>query len=161
MLLPCAVLDTLLFLCALRPFVAPLLGALLPIVLVLPLLLLGVLLPIVLVLPLLLLGVLLPIVMVLPLLLLGVLPPIVLVLTLLLLGMLLLLSMLLFGLGLLVLALLLLGMVLLFALLLVLCINRSSDSEKQRQNNCAGDSGYFHYVLPPLRLGRCLPCCFI
>jgi hypothetical protein len=57
---------------------------------------------------------------------------------------LLLLGMLAFGLGLLVLALLLLGMVLLFALLLVLCVNRSGDSEKQRQNGSARDSNYLH-----------------
>src|SRR5229473_2982144 len=56
----------------------------------------------------------------------------------------LLLSMLLLGLGLLVLALLLLGMVLLCALLVLLFIRRSGDSEKQRQNGCAGDSNYFH-----------------
>jgi len=61
----------------------------------------------------------------------------------LLLGMLLLLSMLLFGLGLLGLG-LLLGMVLLIALLVVLCIRRSSNSEKQRQNGCAGNSNYSH-----------------
>jgi len=54
------------------------------------------------------------------------------------------LSMLLFGLGLLVLALLLLGMVLFCALLVLLCVRRSSDTEKQRQNGCAGDSNYFH-----------------
>jgi hypothetical protein len=39
---------------------------------------------------------------------------------------------------------LLLGMVLLCALLVLLCIRRSGDSEKQRQNGCAGDSNYFH-----------------
>jgi hypothetical protein len=54
------------------------------------------------------------------------------------------LSMLLLGLGLLLLALLLLGMVLLCALLVLLCVRRSSDSEKKRQNGCAGDSNYFH-----------------
>jgi hypothetical protein len=57
---------------------------------------------------------------------------------------LLLLGMLLLGLGLLGLALLLFGMILLFTLLLVLCISRNSDSEKQRQNGCAGDSDAFH-----------------
>jgi hypothetical protein len=56
----------------------------------------------------------------------------------------LLLSMLLFGFALLVLALLLFAMVLLFALLLMLCVGRSSDSEKQTQDGCAGDSNYFH-----------------
>jgi hypothetical protein len=42
------------------------------------------------------------------------------------------------------LSMLLLGMVLLCALLVLLCIRRSGDSEKQRQNGCAGDSNYFH-----------------
>jgi hypothetical protein len=56
----------------------------------------------------------------------------------------LLLSMLLFGLGLLLLALLLIGMVVLFAPLFLLCVGRSSNREKQRQNGCAGDSNYFH-----------------
>src|SRR6266849_792554 len=51
---------------------------------------------------------------------------------------------LLFVLGLLVLALFLLGMVLLCALLFLLCVGRSSNREKQRQNGCAGDSNYFH-----------------
>ena len=82
----------------------------------------------------------LPIVVVLPLLLLSVLLPIALVLPLLLLGVLLVL----FRFGSLVLTLLLLGMVLFFALLLVLCVSRSSDSEKQRQNGCAGDSNRVH-----------------
>jgi hypothetical protein len=54
------------------------------------------------------------------------------------------LSMLLFGLGLLVLALLLFGMAFLFVLLLLLCVGRSSDSEKQGQGRCADDSSYFH-----------------
>jgi hypothetical protein len=54
-----------------------------------------------------------------------------------------LLSVLLFGLGLLVLVLLLFGMILLFALLPLLCVGRS-DYEKQRQNGCTGDSNYFH-----------------
>src|SRR6266403_1359100 len=73
----------------------------------------------------------------------------VLILPLLLLGVLLpLLSMLLFRFGLLVLALFLCGVVLLFALLLVLCISRSSDSEKQGQKNCAGDSKSLHSLLP-------------
>src|ERR1700674_4515536 len=39
---------------------------------------------------------------------------------------------------------LLLLMVLLCALLFLLGIRRSGDSEKQRQNGCAGDSNYFH-----------------
>ena len=72
-------------------------------------------------------------------LLLGLLLPIVLVLPLLLLSMLLLLSTLLWLSVLLWLSMLLLGMVLLCALLLVLCVSRSSDSEKQRENGCAGD----------------------
>jgi len=42
------------------------------------------------------------------------------------------------------LSMLLLGMVLLRALLILLCVRGSSDSEKQRQNGCAGDSNYFH-----------------
>jgi hypothetical protein len=130
MLLPCAPLDALLFLCALWMFMAPLLSLLLPIVLLLPLRSLGMLLLLVLVLPLLLLSMLLLLVLVLPLLLLSV--------------RLWLLSMLLGGFGLLVLALLLLGVVLLFPLLLVLCTSRSSDSEKQRQNGCAGDANSVH-----------------
>src|SRR5579864_1597195 len=137
MLLPCAVLDSLLFLRALRTFVATLSSILLSVVLILPLLL-GMLL-LVLVLPLLLLGMLLLLVMVLPLQLLGMLLLLVLVLPLLFLDMLLL-----FGLGLLVLALLLCGMVLLVALLLVLCVSRGCDSEKQRQSRCADDSNDFH-----------------
>jgi hypothetical protein len=52
------------------------------------------------------------------------------------------LSMLLFGLGLLLFVLLL--MVLLFAVASLLCVGRSSDSEKQRKNGCAGDSNCFH-----------------
>jgi hypothetical protein len=144
MLLPGAPLDALLFLAALRMFVAALLlGVLLPIVLALALLLLSVLLSIVLVLPLLLLCVLFWILPVLPLLLLGVLLPIVLVLPLLLLSMLRL-SVLLCGFGLLVPSLLLLGMGLLFALLLVLGINGSSDSEKQKQYGCAAYSNCVH-----------------
>jgi hypothetical protein len=159
MLLPGSLLDTLLFLRALGLLIAPLLlGVLLLVVLVLPLLLLGPLLLIVLVLALLLLGVLLLIVLVLALLLLGVLLLVVLVLTLLLLSVLLLLRvlwlllrmlwLLLRVLWLLLLTLwlsmLLLGMVLLRALLILLCVRGSSDSEKQRQNGCAGDSNYFH-----------------
>ena len=146
MLLPRALLDALLFLDALWTFVAPLLSMLLLLVLVLSLLLLGMLLLLlVLVLSLLLLSMLL-LVLVLPLLLLGMLLLLlVLVLPLLLLSMLLLLSVLLLGFGLLVLILLLLGVVLLFAaLLLVLCVSRSSNSEKQRQNGCAGDSNRVH-----------------
>ena len=42
------------------------------------------------------------------------------------------------------LSMLLLGMVLLCALLLLLCVGRSSNREKQKQNCCAGDSNYFH-----------------
>ena len=110
----------------------------------------------VLVLPLLLLSVLLSIVLVLSLLLLSVLLLLVLVLPLLLLSMLLwLLSMLLGGFCLLVLTLLLLGVVLLFALLLVLCISRSSDSEKQRQNGCASDANCVHTCY--LCSFQCLP----
>jgi hypothetical protein len=89
MLPPRALLDAMLLRCAPCLLIAPLLGALLAIILVLSLLLLGVLLAIVLVLSLLLLGVLLPIVLVLPLLLLGVLLLVVLILPLLLLRMLL------------------------------------------------------------------------
>src|SRR5579871_4774055 len=151
MLLPCALLDSLLFLSALGLSIATLLLSMLLPALVL-LLLLDMLLLLVLVL-LLLLGMLLLPVLVL-LLLLGMLLLPVLVL-LLLLGMLLLpvlllllsalwlLSMLLFGLRLLVLALLLFGMILLFALLRLLCVGRG-DSEKQRQNGCTGDSNHFH-----------------
>ena len=65
------------------------------------------------------------------------------------LSLLLLLSMLLFRLGLLRFSLLsrlglLVRLALFFALFLLLCVARSSDSEKQRQNRCAGDSNYFH-----------------
>ena len=116
MLLPRAVLDSLLFLATLWTFVAPLLSLLLPIVPVLSLLLLGMLL-LVLVLSLLLLGMLLLLVL-------------------------LLLSVLWLGFGLPVLTLLLLRVVLFFAL--VLCISRGSDSEKQRQNGCAGDFSCVH-----------------
>jgi hypothetical protein len=158
MLLPGTLLDTLLFLRALGSLIALLLlGVLLLVVLVLPLLLLSLLLLLrvllVVLVPPLLLGMLLLVVAVLALLLLRMLL-VVLVLPLLLLGVLfrlLLLGrlpLLLFGLGLLVLA-LLLGMVLLCALLLLLCVCRSSDSEKQRQNGCAGYSNHFHRVLPP------------
>src|SRR6266849_4070183 len=121
MLLPGSLLDTLLFVRALGTLIASLLlGVLLLVVLALTLLLLGVLLLVVLALTLLLLSLLLLLCVPLRL------------------------SMLLLGLGLLVLALLLLGMVLLCALLVLLCIRRSGDSEKQRQNGCAGDSYYFH-----------------
>ena len=89
-----------------------------------------------------LLSLLLPIVLVLPLPLLGMLLLLVLVLPLLLLGMLLLLSVLLLGFGLLVLTLLLLGVVLFFAL--VLRVSRSSNSQKQRENACAGDFNCVH-----------------
>ena len=44
-------------------------------------------------------------------------------------------------------------MVLLFAVLLLLCVCRSSDSEKQRQNGCADDSNWFHKC--------CLHCCWL
>jgi hypothetical protein len=118
-------MDALLFLRALRMFMAPLLSVLLTIVLILPLLL-SMLGPIVLVLPLLLLSVLLR-----------------------------LLSMLLGGFGLLVLTLLLLGVVLLFALLLVLCVSRSSDSEKQRQDGFAGEANCVHTCY--LCSFQCLP----
>ena len=138
MLLPCALLDSLLFLSALGLSIATLLLSMLLPALVL-LLLLDMLLLLVLVLLLLLGMLLLP---VLVLLLLNVLLLFVLVL-LLLLSALWLLSMLLFGLRLLVLALLLFGMILLFALLPLLCVGRG-DSEKQRQNGCAGDSNHFH-----------------
>jgi hypothetical protein len=47
-------------------------------------------------------------------------------------------------LGLLVLALWLLGVILLFVSLLLLCIPRNGACEKQRQNGGAGDSNYFH-----------------
>ena len=137
MLLPRAVPDTLLFRSVLGSFIV---GARLSVVLVPPLLLLSVLLGLLVpVLPFLLLGVLLGLLVpVLPLLLLS-----ALWLLLLLLGLTLLLSMLLLWLGLFVLV-LLLRMVLLFALLLALGVRRSSDSEKQRQYGCAGDSKYFH-----------------
>jgi hypothetical protein len=138
MLLPCALLDSLLFLSALGLSIATLLLSMLLPALVL-LLLLDMLLLLVLVLLLLLGMLLLP---VLVLLLLNVLLLFVLVL-LLLLSALWLLSMLLFGLRLLVLALLLFGMILLFALLPLLCVGRG-DSEKQRQDDCTGDSNYFH-----------------
>ena len=112
--LPCALLHALLFLCALRVFIAALLlSVLLVLVMVLPRLLLSVLRLLVLVLPRLLLSVLWLAVLLLPWLL----------------------GMLLFGLGLLVLALLLL--VLLFALLIVLGVGWSRDSEGRGQNCCA------------------------
>ena len=126
MLLPCALLDSLLFLSALRLFIAALLLSMLLLPALVLLLLLDMLLLLVLVL-LLLLGMLLLLVLVL----------------LLLLSALWLLSMLLFGLGLLVFVLLLFGMILLFALLPLLRVGRG-DSEKQRQNGCTGDSNYFH-----------------
>jgi hypothetical protein len=50
----------------------------------------------------------------------------------------------LFGFGLPVLASFVLRTVLLIPLLLVLRVGRSSHSEKQTQNGCAGDSNYFH-----------------
>ena len=140
MLLPCALLDSLLFLSALRLFIAALLLSMLLLPALVLLLLLDMLLLLVLVLLLLLGMLLLP---VLVLLLLNMLLLFVLVLLLLLLSALWLLSMLLFGLGLFGLALLLLGMILLFALLPLLCVGRG-DSEKQRQNGCTGDSNHFH-----------------
>src|SRR6266568_882511 len=147
MLLPCAPFHSLPFLAALRPVIASLLlGVLLPISVV-PRPLLGTLLLPVLVLPLLLLGAILLPALIVPLLLLGVLLLPALVLPLLLLGTLrvplprgrlpLLLSMLWVGLGLLVPALLLFGMAFLLVLLLLLCVHRSSYSEKQRQSCCA------------------------
>lgn len=139
MLLPCALVDTLLFLRALGALIALLLSlsTLLRLLVFVLLLLLSTLLGL-LVLVLLLLLCTLPCLLVLLLLL----SPLWLLL--LLLCLLLLSSMLLFRLGLLVLALLLCGMVLLFALLLMLSVNRSSESEKQRQKGCAGDSNYLH-----------------
>src|ERR1039457_3971987 len=152
MLLPCALLNALLFLRGLGALIVPLLllGALLRLlVLILPLLLLGALLCLlVLILPLLLLSTLsgLLVLVLLRLLLLLVLVLPLLLLSMLLLGRLaLLLRMLLFRFRLLLLA-LLLGMVLLFALLLVLRVRRSRDSEKQTQKGCAGESNYFHSV---------------
>ena len=170
-LLPRALLNALLFLSALRTFIAPLLlGVSLLIVLLLPwrllsMLLLTVLLPpwrllgmLLLVVPVLLLrllSMLLLVVLFLPLLLLGMLLLVVPVLLLRLLSMLLLVVLLLpwrllsvllllFRFGLVVLALLLLRMILFFALLLLLCIGRSRNSEKQRKNGCAGNSNYSH-----------------
>ena len=137
MLLPCALLDTLLFLSAPGVLVVPLLlGALSLLTLGRPLLLVSVLLPVILVLPLLsmlpLLALLLPLLRLLGSLLFSVYLPM-------------LLRMLLLGL-----ALLLLGMVL---LLLLLRIDRTTDSEKQSQNGGIGHFKYFHNVLPPLLLG--------
>ncbi len=155
LILPLLLLSMLLLLVLILPLL--LLSLLLLLVLILPLLLLSLLLLLVLVLPLLLLSMLLLLVLVLPLLLLSMLLLLALILPLLLLSMLLLLVvrplllMLRFGLGLLVFALLLLGMILLFALLLLLCADRSSDSEKEGQNGGTGDSTYFH--------GYCLRCC--
>jgi len=144
MLLPCGLLDALLFLTALRTFIAPLLlGVLLLVVPVLPLRLLGVLLlqVVTVLLPRLLGVLLLPVV--------PVLLPLLLSMLLLVVSVLLLLRLLsvllpLFRFRLLMLTLLLLGMVLFFALLLVLCIGRTSDSEKQRKNGCARNVNYFH-----------------
>jgi hypothetical protein len=56
------------------------------------------------------------------------------------------------GFALLMLALLLFGTVLLFVVLLLLRVRRTTDSEKQRQNGCAGDSNNFHGYYPPLLL---------
>src|ERR1022692_4260851 len=145
---PCAALDALLLLSAVRLRVSlPLLGVLLVIpfrplllsVLCLPVLLLWLCLPLsmlllrlgLLVLALLLSGLR-------PLLLLGVLLLLILFRPLL--------SMLLRRPGLRGLGLLLFGMILFFARLLVLGIGRTRDSEKQRQNGCAGNSNYFQRV---------------
>src|ERR1017187_9707763 len=145
---PCAALDALLLLSAVRLRVSlPLLGVLLVIpfrplllsVLCLPVLLLWLCLPLsmlllrlgLLVLALLLSGLR-------PLLLLGVLLLLILFRPLL--------SMLLRGPRLRGLGLLLFGMILFFARLLVLGIGRTRDSEKQRQNGCAGNSNYFQRV---------------
>jgi len=121
MLLPCAPFHSLPFLGALwSPVASLLLGAILLLALILPLLLLGVLLLPALVLPLLLLGtlrVLLPR---------G--------------RLLLLLSMLWVGLGLLLPALLMFVTAFLLVLLFLLCVRRNSDSEKQRQSCCADNS---------------------
>ena len=170
LLLPCTLLDVLLFLSALggalpRPLVSVLLllglslplrllGALLLLGLSLPLRLLSVLLLLGLSLPLWLLGVLLPLGLSLPLRLLSVLLlrglslPLWLLLSVLRLLLLfwlpLRLSMLRLRFGARVRALLRSGMLLLFALLLLPCQGRSSDSEKQRQNGGAGESNRFH-----------------
>ena len=153
MLLPRRLPDALLFLSALRTFIAPLLlGVLL---LVVPFLLLRLLSMLLLVVPVLLrlLRVLLLAVPVLLLRLLSMLLLVVPVLLRLLRVLLLavpvlllrLLSMLL-RFALLVLTLLLLGMVLFFVLQLVLCIARTRDYDKQRKNGCGGNSKYFHRV---------------
>ncbi len=135
MLLPGTLLDTVSIL-SVPWFVAPpLLGVLLVSVLVLLLRLLSVLLMFVLILPLLVLSMLLVFVLVLSLLL-SILLVSVLVLPLRLTVLL--------RVGLLVLVSLLFRVVLLFVLLLVLRVGRSSHSEKQTQNGCAGDSNYFH-----------------
>jgi hypothetical protein len=143
MLLPSALLNTLLFRGAARVRLA--LSTLRLAVPVRPLLFPSLLLPIVvilllctllragLVVPLLLLCVFLPAVLFLPLLLLCVLRTVAMILSVLL-------SMLGFGFGLLVPVLLLFVAVLLFPLLLVLGISRSRNPKKQRQNACAGDS---------------------
>src|ERR1017187_271774 len=146
MLLPCALLNSLLFLSALGALIVPLLllGALLRLlVLILPLLLLGALLCLlILILPLLLLGLL---TLILLSLLLGMLLCLlILILPLLLLRLLLLLVLVL---PLLLLSMLLLGrLTLLLRMLLVLRVRRSRDSEKQTQKGCAGESNYFHSV---------------
>src|ERR1035437_6748155 len=146
---PCAALDALLLLSAVRLRVSlPLLGVLL-VIPFRPLLLLRVL-----CLPVLLLWLCLPLSMLLRRPGLLVLALLLIVLWLLLwLGVLLLLilfrpllSMLLRGLRLRGLGLLLFGMILFFARLLVLGIGRTRDSEKQRQNGCAGNSNYFQRV---------------
>src|ERR1700687_3939514 len=126
-LLPRALLNALLFLSVLRTFIAPLLlGVLLLVVLLLPRGLLSLLLLFVLLLPWRLLSVLLLIVLLLPWRLLSVL-------------------LLLFRFGLLVLTLLLLSMSFFFVLLLLLRIGRNRNSEKQRENGCAGNSNYSHW----------------
>jgi hypothetical protein len=155
MLLPCAVLDALLILCASHMFVAPLLLLGMLLLLVLLLLLLSMLLPVA-VLLLLLLSMLSMrlLAAVLLLLLLGML--LLLVVLLLLLGMLLLLAVFLLWFGLLVLTLFLLGVVLLLVLLLVLCVSRGGDSEKQRQNGCASDLNGVHMSSVLSKDGLCL-----
>jgi hypothetical protein len=131
-LLPGRLFDVLLLLGALGLFIASVLLRLL--VLPLPLLLLGMLLLLLVLIGLLLLGMLL-----LLLVLIGLLLSMLLVLIRLLLLLSVLLRSRLFGL-----ALLLLGMVLLFILLLVLCVNRSRNSEKQGQNGGARNLHNFH-----------------
>ena len=168
MLLPRALLDALLFLGALRIFIAALLLSMLLLVvpillrllrvllLAVPVLLLRLLSMLLLAVPVLLLRLLRVLLLVVPVLLLRLLrvlllivPVLLRLLRVLLLAvpvlLLRLLSML-FRFALLVLTLLLLGMVLFFVLLLVLCIARTRDYDKQRKNGCGGNSKYFHRV---------------